>query len=232
MSIHVLNRLLVTLFSVLAVVFWAGVIFTIWVYPRQLGSSVRQMGLLLGSADVVVQVMITLLGLAVVLVAFLVLLSEVMPETPAVVRLPQVSGGQAVLSTESLAQLVKYTAEQVPQIVSVRPRVSSLGSQVDVDLEVRTAPLAHVPSQTEDVCRAVRLALEERTGVTIRHLTVHLRSDPLGPAGRPDRKTPDDGRAPGREILIPTSAVPPAAAEVTAPEPGETLSGRAEGPRS
>lgn len=210
MNIHVLNRVLAILFSVLAVIFWTGLVFTVWVYPRPLGSSVRQMGTALVSADPVFQVMVSLLGLAVVLVAFLILLTEFMPETGTMVQLPQVSGGHAMVSIDSLSQVVKHEAEQVPQVIYARPQVTSLGSTVDVTVELRTQPVAHVPSAIEEVCRVVRAALEDRTGVPIRNLTVRLRNEPDTLTGRAAGllRGPDAAAAP--TITVPASVAPPA----------------------
>ena len=174
MTIHALNRLLILSMSVLTVVFFGGLVFRVWAYPRSLGISLRQMGGALISADPAFQTLVSVVGLAVALIAFLLLLGQFLPDGGPVVHLAGLNGGSAVISIEALIAIVKQEAESVPSVISARPHITTAGGQVDVLVELSASVDAHMPSTIDEMCRLVRLAVEGRVGVSIRTLSVQV----------------------------------------------------------
>lgn len=99
-------------------------------------------------------------------------------ETPAV-RVRLTSGGEAVVTADSVARRLAWHLDQLADVISVKPTVQRRGNSVDVHLALETAPDIEVPMKTEEVMAVAREVLEERMGLQVRKLKVEIRHAPF-----------------------------------------------------
>lgn len=127
------------------------------------------------------------------LVAFVILWFEVIPGGAPGVRLQQVSGSTAVITTEAIAQRVRYDAEQIPDVRQARPSVRTNGKDVDVRLDLKLASGVDVPPLVENVSRTVREGVESKMGVKLRRLRVSVRHEAYSKKNTQTTKLPAKG---------------------------------------
>lgn len=177
---NIFNRVLIILLALISLLFWIVVGFFALFSPQQgIATAQDVVGYLAANVNFYSQLMVALLAGAFVVALLLLLMAELIPRTPATVRLPQVQGGVALLTTDSISQRIKHDVELLAQIREARPSVVSRGKTVDVRLELLTDPESNVASKTEEVCQVVRKAIEEGMGVGIAHLAVRIRHEPF-----------------------------------------------------
>lgn len=115
---------------------------------------------------------------AVAVAALLVFLPLILAEFPRrsepAVRM-QTTGGDAQVTTESVARRLAWHLDQLADVIHVTPQVRSRGDQVDVQLEVETTPEIEVPMKTEEVILVAREIVEERMGLKLGRLDVRIR---------------------------------------------------------
>lgn len=117
-----------------------------------------------------------LLGMATLGLALLVILVEVWRPPRRTVRVERVSGGQAEVALDSIAQRLEYRLDRLPDVIKVRPAVSAARQgAVNVRLEVETSLDVNVPVKTEEVIVIAREELEERMGLRLHQLRVNIR---------------------------------------------------------
>lgn len=109
--------------------------------------------------------------------AVLVLWFEIIPGGSSGVKLKQVSGSNAIITTDAISQQVRHDAEQIPNVRSARPLVRSSGKDVQVKLELRLAPGAEVPNLVEQVANSVREGVQSKLGVQLKRLDISVRHD-------------------------------------------------------
>ncbi|HEY64096.1 MAG TPA: hypothetical protein G4O02_05940 [Caldilineae bacterium] len=86
---------------------------------------------------------------------------------------------QARVSTESVAQRLKWHLGQLADVLSVRPLVRTSGRRVDVVIEMETAPEIEVPMKTEEVIAVTQEVVEDRMGLHLGKLDVRIRHAPF-----------------------------------------------------
>lgn len=118
------------------------------------------------------------LGLAVAVAAFLLLVVELGPPGRQSVVVAQVAGGTAELTNASVALRIKRTAESIPSIREATPVIHSRGKSVDIALRLFTDPDIDLPQKSEEVMQAVRAETENKIGVPVRSLRVTVRHAP------------------------------------------------------
>jgi uncharacterized alkaline shock family protein YloU len=127
------------------------------------------------------------------IVAFIILWFEVIPGGSSAVRLQQVSGSTAAITTEAISQRIRYDAEQIPDVRQARPTVKTNGKDVDVKLELKLAPGVDVPPLVENVSRTVREGVESKMGVKLRRLNISVRHDAYSKKNLPAKVPANSG---------------------------------------
>ena len=162
---HILNRILALVFLVLLVV--VGLV--LMLFPRELvvGTRILASGLE-SSFTPLAQAAFVVAGLALALLAIILLLLGLSPRRPASVRLLQVNSGEARLTTDAIAQRIKRELETLPDILWVQPRVVSRGTSIDLRLGIEADSDADVGPVAERACQLAREIAETRMGVRVR----------------------------------------------------------------
>ncbi|MCL4459322.1 MAG: hypothetical protein M1136_09680 [Chloroflexi bacterium] len=92
------------------------------------------------------QIILAVLALAITAVCLFLLFLELRRERPTTVVLAQVSGSQAEITLDSVAQRLKHEIESVAGVRQATPFVTSKRRSVDVRLVVLTEPDGDVPA--------------------------------------------------------------------------------------
>ncbi len=119
-----------------------------------------------------------IIAIALVLVLGTLLVLEVRRGRPAVVEVVTAEGGKANVLVDSVAMRLSYHLDQLADVISVKPRVRGKGNVVHVDLEVETSPDVQVPMKTQEILHVTREVVEERMGLKLGRVNVHLRHAP------------------------------------------------------
>jgi hypothetical protein len=161
---NVLNRILALVLILL--VGAAGVV--LMVFPREaLRWALTTLTAVEHEFTPIVHASLIVIGLALALLAVILLLLELTPRRPAAVRLLQVSSGEARLTTDAIAQRIKRELETLPEVLRVQPQVHSRGKSVDLRLAIETDPDADVGPVVERACQLAREVAESRLGVRV-----------------------------------------------------------------
>lgn len=107
---------------------------------------------------------------------------EVRPQTKKTFTVRTVSGTQAEVSTASVAQNLQSRISEVSDVFKVRPTVRGRRGGVDVLLDIETASDIDIPSKVEEVSQAARDLIEQKMGLKVSKIKVHLKQVPHGRA--------------------------------------------------
>jgi len=171
---NIFNRVVMVILLLLALA--ASVVFTI--------IPVRSLDVVSNTASVLAQsvqtarLVFVLIGLGFILLWFLLLVLELWRPPRRTVRVEKVSGGQAEMTVDAIAQRVVYRVDQLADVVKVKPRIRAGRGGVDIDLDLETTPDIDVPTKTEEVCAVVKDVIEERMGLRLNRIRVKLRHAP------------------------------------------------------
>jgi len=94
------------------------------------------------------------------------------------IRVQKISGGEAQLTTDSIANRLEYNIDQLADVIKVKPTISSGRKGVIVDLELETNPEIEVPMKTEEVQQLTKDIVEERMGLKLDTVRVVIRHAP------------------------------------------------------
>jgi len=83
------------------------------------------------------------------------------------VRVRKVSGEEAKVTTDSIAQRLTFNIDQLSEVISVKPKITARGKGVHVRLNVETGPEIDVPAKTEEISKVAREVIEERMGLKL-----------------------------------------------------------------
>ncbi len=103
---------------------------------------------------------------------------EIRPPAVRTVPLLTQTGGKVHLTTDSVARRLAWHIDQLPDVVSVTPKVSGRGGVVDVKLDLETSPEIVVPVKTEEVINLTREIIEQRMGLKSGKIEVRIRHAP------------------------------------------------------
>ena len=202
------NRFLVILLAATGIFLWLAAIFLVWFFPGELTVALRDLAGLLRTSTLLVQGGLTAFGVSSILVALLILVGELTPRQSTEVQLTHVTNGTAAVSVDAIAQRLKSALEQMPQVSMARPKISNFRNAIDVLVELRSEPEAHLSAQADEVCQAVRAIVEEQLGVRLRNVRVTFHND--GHDGREQNPRMTAGKekdVPASEqILVPETA--------------------------
>ncbi len=187
---NLLNRLIVILLMVGIILCSALTILGLAVYQSDVVDIFRQVaavyppGVGLSLPEIIG---IGVVALVISLIAAAILWFEVVPGGAQGVRLSQVSGSNAVLTTDAITQRVKHDAEQVMDVRQARPQIRSNGKDVGIRLDLRLAPEANPAQVVETVGQVVRDNIETKMGVRIRRLNIYVKHESFAKKAQPPR---------------------------------------------
>ena len=125
------------------------------------------------------QLELTIVGLIFFVPSVILLLLEVRRTARDSIRISMVSGSEAHLSTQAVAQSLIYYVDALEGVVRVRPRLHATNKFIDVRLDVQTTPDVDVRAKTEQITQTARNVVEERLGLKLNHLYIHIHHTPL-----------------------------------------------------
>lgn len=134
------------------------------------------------------QLVLVVIGVFVLVIAFLLLWLELRSPTRRSVRIAQVQGGEAEMTTDAISQRLAYNVDKLADVVRVQPRVFPRSKGVDIKLDVETAPDVEVPAKTEEIIRVVREVVEQRMGLTLGKIRVNIKHAPYAKGASPSEK--------------------------------------------
>ena len=172
---NVFNRIVIVLlllFSVPLLLLLVGVV----IFPVQAADVLSALVSGLRNISTTTKLLIILASLLLLIVDIVLLWFELRrPMTSRTVRIKQVTGGEAEMSTESIEGRLTYNIDQLPDVIRVTPTVSGRGKGVDVALDVETRPDIDVPAKTEEIMAVARQVVEDRMGLELTRIRVNIR---------------------------------------------------------
>ena len=94
------------------------------------------------------------------------------------IKVLKISGGEAELTIDSIANRLEYNIDQLADIIKVKPVISPGRKGVKVDLELETSPEIEVPMKTEEVQQLTKDIVETRMGLRLDSVRVLIRHAP------------------------------------------------------
>jgi len=94
------------------------------------------------------------------------------------IKVLKISGGEAELTVDSIANRLEYNIDQVADIIKVKPTISPGRKGVRVDLELETSPEIEVPMKTEEIQQLTKDIVETRMGLKLDSVRVLIRHAP------------------------------------------------------
>lgn len=119
------------------------------------------------------------IGGAVVAVCLLLLWLEVRRPRKKTILAQKLAGGESHIAVDSIAQRLAYNIDQLPDVVTVTPRVTGRSRGVDVTLLLETTPDIDVPMKTEEVMEVAREVIAERVGLKVGKVTINIKHAPF-----------------------------------------------------
>jgi len=161
-----------------------------------------------------------ILALLVDVICAVLLWLEVRRRRPGAIRVQRISGGEARLTVDSIARRLEYDIGQLDGIISIKPNILGRRSGVEVELDLETSPEVDVPTKTEEVCQVTKEAVEDKMGLKLRKVRIHVKHTPY----------PTEPPMASEDVSFPiespvTSDTPP-----SSPPPAEGKEGGAEPP--
>jgi hypothetical protein len=212
------NRLAIVLLALLIMFAVAVVVLFTWAAAPQ---SVERLSDFVGFLDDHAEdngsrVILTLGAAVVALLALVIVIVELTPPQAERVPVRDVRAGDALLSTDAIAQRLRQEISAVPHVTQTKATVSARGKGVEVDLELHVDPETNLALTSEEACRAVENLLTNRLSVEMaRPPRLNLRYSELrlagAPAGVPASEPPTEAE-PAEEPAV-------EAAEVDGPVP-------------
>jgi hypothetical protein len=109
--------------------------------------------------------LLSAVGIAVAVVILILLFVELMPRATKDVRVTDLQGGQATLSTAAVAQRLEDAVRQLPNIGDAKAFVASRRKGVDVEMDLHVDPDANLAEVTNAANDTVRDVLSNRMHV-------------------------------------------------------------------
>ncbi len=108
-----------------------------------------------------------LLALFLNIVILLLIFLEVRPEHRRFIRVQQVTGGMATISTDSITQQVTYKLDPIPGVLKVSPKINAKGDKVRAVVDVEVAAGSDVPDLATQLMEAVKTVLTDSLGLQV-----------------------------------------------------------------
>jgi hypothetical protein len=148
----------------------------------------------------------TLVLLGVIVLCLVLLWLEFRRKVQKTVRVEQISGGQAQVAVASVVQRLQYHLDQLPQVLSTKPKVTAKGKKVNLDVEVQTTQDVNIPAKTEALTQVARQVVEEQMGLRLGKVIITVRHAAMPPLERvrPARPVEQPAPAPATPMAKPT----------------------------
>jgi hypothetical protein len=101
-----------------------------------------------------------------IVILFLIFL-EVRPAHRRFIRVQQVTGGMATISTDSITQQLTYQLDPIPGVLKVAPRVTAKGDKVRATVDVEVGAGSDVPDLATELMEAVKTVLADSLGLQV-----------------------------------------------------------------
>jgi hypothetical protein len=118
------------------------------------------------------------LVLLTVLLFGLLLWGEIRPTRPPSVRVLTEAGSRGAVTTDSVARRLAWHVDQLPDVITVTPRVTARGQRVNVVFNVQTSPEIDVPRTTDEIVTLARQIITEKMGLQAGDLEVRITHAP------------------------------------------------------
>ena len=168
---NVFNRIVVILLILtlmvlipLMLIFPEQVAFVLRYAADLLDLNLQWLGTLTSTAQMGVRFLLAAVALLVFLVGIVFLVLEVVRLRRGTVRLKEGSGE---LMMDSVSQHVAYFVDAIPDVIRVRPEVSSRGDKVRASVYAETIPEANVPAKTAEIAQTVQQVIEGQLGLQL-----------------------------------------------------------------
>ncbi|MGC9348203.1 MAG: hypothetical protein ACP5JG_08715 [Anaerolineae bacterium] len=174
---------------------------------RDFGEWMMGWGRYFGTVTPWVRIILGILFAAVIdLLLGILIFLEVRPTRKRFIRVQQVSGGMANISTESVTQLLQHKLDPEPGVIQVSPHVKAKGNRVAATVDVGVIPTANVPETAGRLIRITQTVLTDELGLRIAGQP-EVRVTVVGEAAPERRKPPE---RPSREAIFrETPSAPP-----------------------
>ncbi len=120
------------------------------------------------------QLEMTVLGLILFVPCVVLLLLELRRTARDSIRITNVSGSEAHLSTQAVAQSLIYYVSALPGIARVKPRLVASKKNVNVRLDVETMPDVDVRAKTTEITQTARSVIEDKLGLKLNRLNIQI----------------------------------------------------------
>jgi hypothetical protein len=162
------NRVVVVILALVLILSLTALFLIPQIILRDLGEWIMGWGRYLGSVRPWVRIVVGVLLAAIVdVVLALLIYFELRRTRKRFIRVQQVSGGMANISTESVTQLLEHKLDPEPGVIQVSPHVKAKGNRVAATVDVGVTPDADVPETASRLIRITQAVLTEELGLRI-----------------------------------------------------------------
>ena len=119
-----------------------------------------------------------LAGFAAVLLICWLLWKELKPRRPKAVKIHTEGGSNATVTTESVSKRLAWHIDQLADVITVTPEVTTAGRSVNVLVNLETRPEIDVPMKTDEVVGVVKEVVTERMGLQLGKVQVRIKHAP------------------------------------------------------
>ncbi len=162
------NRVLIVCGALIWIFLVMVVILLAWGAPDQSIDKLQDLATYVADHDdTPAKLILTFSGLILIMLALIVIISEVAPSEGGTLKMERVGGATAHISTEEVALRLEEELQTFPQLRQVQASVKSRGQKAEVKLELHVGAEAELTSTAEEACRRARQLLEERMGVAL-----------------------------------------------------------------
>lgn len=138
-------------------------------------------------AQIGIRLLLALGGLLAFLVGLLLLVLEIFPLRRKTVSL-QDNSGELVI--DSIHEHLNYHLDLLPDVLRVRPKITSRGKAVRATIYVETPPDVNVPQKSAEVQETTRQVLQEQLGLQTKEIKVVIRPVEYPKLSTSERKRP------------------------------------------
>ena len=149
--------------------------------------------------DTPAKLIVTFGGLILIMLALIIIISEIAPSEGGTLKMERVGGATAHISTEEVALRLEEELQTFPQLRQVQASVKSRGQKAEIKLELHVSAEAELTSTAEEACRRARQLLEERMGVALAgppEARLHYQELKVGRSQKSSPSTPSESPSP------------------------------------
>ena len=194
------NRVLIVCGALIWIFLVMVVILLAWGAPDQSIDKLQDLATYVADHDdTPAKLILTFGGLILIMLALIVIISEVAPAEGGTLKMERVGGATASISTEEVALRLEEELRTFPQLKQVQASVKSRGQKAEIKLELHVNAEAELTSTAEEACRRARQLLEERMGVALAgppEAQLHYQELKVGRSRKSAPSTPSESPSP------------------------------------